>query len=157
MSIWWIDKPFLAGSHHPDEALLQALAKQGFSQVVSFLDKAEQPLNYNPSSLEPLGLSFYEFPVRDFTAPDLAQLEDFIELMKVSKNKKVLLHCQGGKGRTGTFAAAFLIALKAYSVEDAIEYIRQLEPAAIETVEQEHRLRLFEKSLVADLFKGEIG
>ena len=49
---------------------------------------------------------------------------------------KVLVHCRGGQGRSGTIAAALLIA-GGLAPADAIAEIRRSRPAAIETAEQE--------------------
>ena len=144
MSLWWIEKPYLAASAHPDQAELETLFRQGFKLVVSFLDDSQQPLKYCPERLEPLGLSFHSFPVKDFNAPSLEQLSQFTELLRAMSGVKVLLHCQAGKGRTGTFAAAFLIALRGYTATEDIAQIRQLRPGAIETEAQEAILQVFE-------------
>ena len=54
---------------------------------------------------------------------------------------KVLVHCQGGHGRTGTMAAAYWIN-KGLTAEQAITKMRQINPLAIETKEQKESLYL---------------
>jgi protein-tyrosine phosphatase len=62
----------------------------------------------------------------------------------MSDNAKVLVHCQGGSGRTGTMGAAYWIA-KGLSAADAIRKVRQANPDAVETIGQERILDEFEE------------
>ena len=52
---------------------------------------------------------------------------------------KVFVHCQGGSGRTRTTGAAYWVS-KGLSVKEAVERVRQANPRAIETWEQENSL-----------------
>jgi protein-tyrosine phosphatase len=82
-------------------------------------------------------------PVRDFCPPTIAQLGEFVDTVeRLPAGTKVVVHCQGGSGRTGTFAAAHWIA-KGMTASAAIAHIRQARPHAIETPEQEAVLEEF--------------
>ena len=66
---------------------------------------------YDARAIERAGWVRHAIPVRDFHAPSLAQLERFVALVRAAGPcTKVLVHCQGGSGRTGTMAAAYWIA-----------------------------------------------
>ncbi len=54
----------------------------------------------------------------------------------------VAVHCSGGKGRTGTMLAAYLIKVQHLSAGGAIEQIRKVRPGSVESKRQE--LRLYE-------------
>jgi rhodanese-related sulfurtransferase len=54
----------------------------------------------------------------------------------LAEGGKVLVHCRGGQGRSGTIAAALLIA-SGMAPADAIAEVRRSRPAAIETEGQE--------------------
>src|SRR5262245_33959611 len=125
MSTWWIDEPFLLGSNNPPEAQLQDLYRQGFRIVVSLLDDTKQPPRYDPQYATALGFKRYSIPISDFGAPSLDQVYKYIDLLAAApRTEKVLVHCEGGSGRTGTMAAAYWIAQGA-SAADAIHKVRQ--------------------------------
>ena len=136
MSTWWIEEPYLLGSHNPTNRELAQLRKVGFNVLISLLQESEQPPRYDIVYAQALGYQRYNFPVRDFTPPTIEQLEQFIALFDQSAaSEKMILHCEGGLGRTGTFAAAYWVA-KGMTAEAAVHRIRQVQPHAVETAEQ---------------------
>ena len=137
MATWWIDEPILLGSSNPSDADLESLRRSEFSVLVCLLDLQEQTLQYNVDRAKSAGWEWHNIPVRDFKAPSVAQLREFVSLVKTSlPTKRVLVHCQGGSGRTGTAAAAYWIA-KGLAVSEAVAQVRARRPQAIETSEQE--------------------
>lgn len=137
---WWIDEPRLMGSHNPAQ---QELKIEGLSTIVSLLDPSEQQLRYNPAIP---GIRWIEMPVRDYAAPALEKLLRFIRIVEGSPGT-VLVHCQGGSGRTGTFGAAWLMRTGELSASGAIEILRRKNPSAVETEEQKATLIRLEKRL----------
>lgn len=57
------------------------------------------------------GFEVFFLPVEDDAAPDAAELETALQWLDEALylDKKVLVHCRFGKGRTGTFIAGYLI------------------------------------------------
>ncbi len=135
---WWIDKPKLLGSHNPAQS---ELSIDNLSAIVSLIDQSEQQLNYNPAVS---GVRWVEIPVRDYAAPTLDKLIQFVEIVQDSPGT-VLVHCEGGSGRTGTFGAAWLIKHGNIPAADAIKILRESNPSAVETEEQKAILIEFEK------------
>ncbi|NEQ44812.1 MAG: hypothetical protein F6K00_15115 [Leptolyngbya sp. SIOISBB] len=147
MSQWWIDKPCLLGIHNPTNRELEQLYSEGFSVLVSFLQAAEQRPCYDIPHIEAWGYKRYTIPVKDFAPPTLAQLEQFINLVNQTlPDAKMIIHCGGGSGRTGTFAAAYWVA-KGMTAADAIKLVRQAQPHAVETIEQQGAVASYEKQL----------
>ena len=130
---WWIQQPKLIGSHNP---AIDELAIDGLAAVVSLLDPVEQELRYDPSLLE---VSWHSIPVRDFAAPSLEDILRFVGIVE-STEGTVLVHCQGGSGRTGTFGAAWLIKSECLSADEAIAELRFSNPHAVETEGQRNVL-----------------
>ena len=146
MATWWIDGPILLGGSNPSDADLKNLRLSGFSVIVCLLDPQEQVPAYDLGGGALAGWEWHNMPIRDFQAPTVAQLREFVALMRTSlPTKKVFVHCQGGSGRTGTVAAAYWIA-EGLSVPQAIAKVRERRPHAIETPEQETSLSEFAKA-----------
>ena len=139
----WVIPNQLAGLAHPDRAgraeALRALADQSVTTLVSL---TETPIP--EADLKAAGLRGAHFPVVDFTAPTHAQLEAFVRLAEQAEadGEAVAVHCAGGRGRTGTFLAAWYVA-HGMPADDAIATIRAARPHSIETPEQEAILRSF--------------
>lgn len=91
------------------------------------------------------GLVWRHLPIRDMHPPD-ARFErswethaDEIEAL-LKSDGRLVLHCAGGLGRTGTVAARLLID-RGFSASRAIEAVRAARPGAIETASQEAYLQ----------------
>jgi len=86
-------------------------------------------------------LKWMHMPIEDLKAPD-RQFNEKWETTKVLlkndliKGKNIVIHCMGGKGRSGTIAAILLIEL-GEDTKKAIEIVREKRKGAIETEEQE--------------------
>ena len=145
MAGWWIEEPKLLGSSNPDDAFLEQLFSKGFRVLISLLEESAQVPNYEPAQLSD-GWVRHNLPIKDFHAPSLEQLRTFVTMVEAQEQAKILVHCQGGLGRTGTMAAAYFI-YKGMTTSEAIDHVRQLNSRAIETPEQEHALFEFEISL----------
>ena len=140
--MWWIDKGILVGSHNPSDRELINAGKLGVTTVISLLDESEQIPAYSNEVFQIGKLHHrHSIPVRDYTPPSIQQLDEFIALVRESLGA-VLVHCQGGSGRTGTFGAAWLIS-KGFSADGAIEAVREMNPNAVETAAQEECLWTF--------------
>lgn len=143
MNAWWIDHPQVLGSDNPTTADLQRLRREGFEVLISLLQEEEQATNYDVADAREMGFVRHSIPVRDFNPPTVEQLLDFIGIIEaLTKGTKVIIHCQAGIGRTGTFAAAYCIA-KGMATADAIALVRKARWHAIETSEQEAVLEQF--------------
>jgi atypical dual specificity phosphatase len=115
---------------------LEKLHSQGFSILVSLLDENEQLTRYDPNRAQTLGYVRHTIPVRDFHVPTIAQVCEFTRLVESAPpGSKLLIHCEGGTGRTGTMAAAYWIA-KGLTSDAAIERVRKTRLGAVETLEQ---------------------
>ncbi|KAI5196682.1 hypothetical protein E4T39_07699 [Aureobasidium subglaciale] len=102
-------------------------------------------------------------PVRNYQAPTNEQVDTFIRhLDDLPSGEAALVHCGGGKGRAGTFAACYLMARgfggsKSGDDErqvqmfpgDAMKLLRHMRPGSIETSEQENFIREYAQYLVS--------
>ncbi|WP_457741953.1 protein-tyrosine phosphatase family protein [Thermococcus sp.] len=116
-----------------------------FNAVVVLVDEFE--LAYPLEELKKKGVEVLHSPVRDFSAPSLKQLLGILRWIevKVAEGKRVLIHCAGGCGRSGTVAVAWLMYSRGLSFMEALKEVRKKRPCAVETAEQIKVLRKFEK------------
>ena len=87
------------------------------------------------------GIAVLRFPINDGHPPHDGEMLQFLELIgqileAARAGQTVVIHCRGGLGRTGTVAAACLVAL-GHAPAEAIERVRVARHGAVETREQE--------------------
>ncbi len=135
--LWWIEEPGLMGSHNPTDRELAWIIESGVAMVISLLDETEhKPLYGIEHFVEGICVR-HSIPVPDYGVPAPEQLSGFFEAVREGLEKgRVLVHCQGGSGRTGTLGALWLVS-RGMTPEKAISTVREANPSAIETVDQE--------------------
>lgn len=92
--------------------------------LVSLLEKSEEwalGLDKEQEYCSSYGIDFISFPIKDVTTPKNEQA--FLKLVdqlakQIQQNKKVVIHCRMGIGRSSTLAASVMIKLGSNS--DAI-------------------------------------
>jgi atypical dual specificity phosphatase len=134
----WAIENQLAGMARPGAArdLSQDLAYLCDQKIDLLVSLTEQSLP--PDTVRAYGLRPMSIAVADFTAPTLAQLDQFVAAVDdtLAAGRRVGVHCAGGLGRTGTFLAAYFIH-QGMPPGVAIGHVRGLRPGSIETPEQE--------------------
>ena len=119
---------------------LQIIKKQKVKIVVSLLpDKEKNKLGLDDFIWSKEEVEYIQFPIGDFSVPPKKKFNELKKLILfIKKNlmlsKHVLIHCNGGKGRSGMIAA---LVLKAMKEKDPIKKVREKVIGAIETEEQE--------------------
>ncbi|AFK23214.1 dual specificity protein phosphatase family protein [Pyrococcus sp. ST04] len=147
MDVRFIDES-VAFSRMPYEDELEELVKE-FQAFVVLVEEFE--LVYNLDDLRARA-DVLHVPIPDFTAPSLKELTTIVEWIerKVNEGKKVLIHCYGGSGRSGTIAVAWLMYKHRLPLKEALRKVRILKPSAVETEEQMNILMEFEKIIRDD-------
>jgi protein-tyrosine phosphatase len=82
------------------------------------------------------GIQWHHFPIDDYGTPQPSQDRDWFSLSKhfhqlLDRNRKILIHCYAGVGRSGMIALRLLVERGANPVQ-ALEQIRLVQPGAIE-------------------------
>ena len=119
---------------------LQIIKKQKVKIVVSLLpDKEKNKLGLDDLIWSKEEVEYIQFPINDFSVPPKKKFNELKKLISFIKenlmlSKHVLIHCNGGKGRSGMIAA---LVLKAMKEKDPIKKVREKVIGAIETEEQE--------------------
>ena len=115
---------------------------------MSLLERKElKPLNVSTlfEIIKKHKFTHYYFPIKDKSVPrDITELNRLLNDLglKIRQNKKILLHCNAGLGRSGLIAA--LLCKKLGVSENPISYIRKHRPGAIETKDQEKMISLLD-------------
>ena len=119
---------------------LQIIKKQKIKIVVSLLpDNEKNKLGLDDLIWSKQEIEYIKFPIDDFGVPPNNKYDELKELISIIKknlilSNPVLIHCNGGKGRSGMIAA---LVLKAMKEKDTIKKVRENVVGAIETEEQE--------------------
>ncbi len=127
---------------------LDAIADWGATTVVSLVEDHE--LSYLgvealPREVRRRGMVWLHLPIRDAGIPDRDFERQWLSAgpdlrARLLAGERILVHCRGGLGRTGTIAARLLIEM-GVSPEDAILAVRRARPGAIENELQEEYVR----------------
>ncbi|MFQ5857639.1 MAG: dual specificity protein phosphatase family protein [Anaerolineae bacterium] len=137
----WLIEGQLAGSgrpiHHEELIWLREL---GIGAIVSLTERSLRREKLLLHRLDPLGFTYRHIPVVDETAPSQAQIDEFVALVdemlgqdgpcREPGRTAVLVHCQGGYGRTGTMLACYLVS-RGWGAEEAIAEVRARRPGSI--------------------------
>lgn len=143
--------PGTAGHSVCDEPLardLAAIRDGGASLLVTLMEAHELAMLGVPAlgrRAEALGIDWLHLPIADMTVPDEAFEASWpvcsaLVRSRLHAGRRVVLHCRGGRGRTGLVAAR-LLAEDGVPPDDAIGLVRTLRPGAIETAAQEAHVR----------------
>jgi len=103
----WITEHLATGYAPMSYEELDAIREQGISAIVNLCGEFCDLHQIEEQS----GFEVYYLPVADECAPDLEEMEKALEWLDeaVYLNKKVLVHCRHGFGRTGTFVSAYML------------------------------------------------
>ena len=126
-----IDDDLVVGSIPLDgDAKLLAGPEFEVGAIVNMMDECEG----NVEEYRKLGIPQHYAPTVDLTCPTISTLEgcvDFIRRFKAStagRNKRVYVHCKGGRGRAATVALAYLITERNMPALDAALLLKSKRP-----------------------------
>ncbi|XP_064515673.1 cyclin-dependent kinase inhibitor 3 isoform X4 [Pseudopipra pipra] len=101
------------------------------------------------------GLCVHHHPIPDGNAPDIATCCEILEELRscLENNRKTMIHCYGGLGRSCLVAACLLLQLSdTLAPQQVIESLRNLRGSgAIQTIKQYNFLHDFRENLAAHL------
>jgi len=126
----WVIEGKLAGSARPEnETQLQWLKNKGIKALVCL--NMERPID--EQQVKSLGFEYALIPVKDFTAPRLEDIVEFVRFTNqmINQNKPVLVCCGAGIGRTGTMLAAYMVS-RCLSPEEALKLVREKRGVGVE-------------------------
>jgi atypical dual specificity phosphatase len=118
-NLWWVIPGELAGVRQPQLEELTALQSAGIGSIVSVL--ADRT---NLNVYKSMGIPHLWLPITGGMAPNREQVKEFQVFVgeQNSIDRGVAVHCTGGRHRTGTMLAAYLISIGS-SYQSALQTI----------------------------------
>lgn len=125
----------------PEGRVLPAYEAAGVELVVMLntIDELQGLLGYDLGALySELGYDVIHAPVPDFQTPPLDVFQPALEgtLAAAQEGRTIAIHCHAGIGRTGTLTACLAKVVFGLSGEDAVAWVRQFIPDAVENQAQ---------------------
>ena len=135
---------------------MRVITDWGASTLVSLLEEhelAELGISELGEVAEGAGLEWHLLPIRDVNIPDerferLWPYSGHVLHRRLKAGERIVLHCRGGLGRTGTIAARLAIEC-GLAPEDALRRVREARPGTVETPKQEAYV-LRQRAVVTD-------
>lgn|GEM_PF-434623 len=135
----------LAVSRMPREDEVDSIAST-FRCVVALAEECE--LSYDLGDLARAGIRVLHKPVADLGAPNIIDLHEVVDFIAECR-ESTLVHCYGGRGRSGVVAVAYLMYSGGLGYGEALAKAREVDPGLVETEAQHRALRLYGRVLRA--------
>jgi hypothetical protein len=143
----WLEAGSLAASPAPEKApggiaaWLSGLSEAGKGPLAILNLRGTEDPDFGGSAA-----ATKQIPIADFQVPTVGQVEEAMAFITghIAAGRTVVVHCQGGCGRTGTILALYLRQQRGISGPEAIAELRSLKPCFVETKGQEEFISSFD-------------
>lgn len=115
----------------PSPAGYEQLAASGVTTVVDLRSESNATESHNAA--KDAGLDVVHLPVRDGQIPTRAEVDTFLDTVRHADGI-VFLHCGAGVGRTGSMAAAYLVASGQATPTEALRRNLAIGPPSLEQI-----------------------
>jgi atypical dual specificity phosphatase len=140
----WLVPESIAGSGYPgSHRSLRWLKAKGIGTILSLTDES-----IDTGYAEKIGFKVHRLPMVNMMAANPEALDHAVDLMVESGDKKVLVHCLAGMGRTGMVMAAYLMREKGMSADKALEEVKRLRPGSLRRRVQNKAMHEYEAYLL---------
>lgn len=140
---WVVDGQICAMGFPGQAKNILYLVKNNVRYLISLTAEREPPVDGFPD------LTLINIKVVDFTPPSIEQIEQCLSIFEKAgqEGKAVGIHCNMGKGRTGTVLACYFVKFHNMDPIRAIQQVKRLRRWSVQTLEQENAVKIFDKHL----------
>ena len=114
-------------SNLPKKEHQEKIKKYNFDVIFSIMNPNEQGTE-KLKWIKDTNIKQHYIETIDYTPPSKENYEKFYNLIKQYSNKKILIHCYAGKGRSNCMTAYYLMKTKNIPPNEAIKEIERINP-----------------------------
>ncbi|MFX1253925.1 MAG: protein-tyrosine phosphatase family protein [Promethearchaeota archaeon] len=124
----FMNDQIFGGSLPKNDEDIQAIIAKGIDVVISF----EAP----SISIEDANIEHIPLFIKDFGIPSEEQVKKFLSIVKerLSQNKKILVHCYAGCGRTGLMLVLISLELFHKDLKSTLQQLLEVRPCSTEVI-----------------------
>jgi protein tyrosine/serine phosphatase len=109
----------LSRGGQPNPVGFEELKRMGIDIVVNLRTETDE-IAREQTLVQKQGMQYVSLPWRGSDTPSIAQIVQFLELLRANSDKKVFVHCHRGAERTGVMVASYRISHDHWSGEQAL-------------------------------------
>lgn len=124
----FMNDQIFGGSLPKNDEDIQAIIAKGIDVVISF----EVP----SISIEDANIEHIPLFIKDFGIPSEEQVKKFLSIIKerLNQNKKILVHCYAGCGRTGLMLVLISLELFHKDLKSTLQQLLEVRPCSTEVI-----------------------
>ncbi len=129
----WVTESVAASGYPASRSQVEWVESQGIGSVLT-LTEGQLP----PRFTDGLPVQLEHIPLSDHGVPEAHALERGAAYIagQVAENRKVLVHCLAGEGRTGCVLAAYMVIDLKLTPEEALRTLRKIKPSFVESQQE---------------------